>query len=566
MASSNVIETIDASELAFLNASNPEPNNVLGNIIHDLNIGSFENDGGVELPVELHIPNPPEEKREDPILSPEAAEDLLRGLDGYPKLQGVQTTNMNNIDTRQMRVEILEQPAPNKLRFRYAVEGRGAGALTGERSTTTTRTFPTIRLHGYQGSAVVIVSCVEHQALANYPNKYRPHPHKIVGKSCMHGVCRQYFSSTENMTCEFKNLGIQCMRKQDTKTSLDERKGILVDPFNTGFDHSGGSFDLNKVRLAFQVFLQVPGQNGKMTSIPVPDIQVSQTIMDRKSFGDLKIENYSDNCAPFEGSKKILLFTERVTKDDIEVHFAYTDPTDGSYAVLKGLFGPNDVHHQYGIALTTPPFPNFNVTFPVETQMYLVKKSEPSCRSESVPFTFYPTKVEEKKPVIVAARQVKRDRNAMKEENVPQEQPSTGQIALPPKGFKSGGGSVIVEPKVEKEDEPFRLSDLICSAPTTEPSMNPPTHSYAEFQKLVSQQTKETPAATALPSDDMFNGVDVDQAAEFAKCNFDSDMLSQQLSETSISNATSNSRNKNLQQNSGLDTPDVSMDQSKNQL
>ena len=62
MASSNVIETIDASELAFLNASNREPNNLLGNIVDGLNIGSFESDGGVELPVELHIPNPPEEK------------------------------------------------------------------------------------------------------------------------------------------------------------------------------------------------------------------------------------------------------------------------------------------------------------------------------------------------------------------------------------------------------------------------------------------------------------------------------------------------------------------------
>merc|ERR1719461_457609 len=171
----------------------------------------------------------------------------------------------------------------------------------------------------------------------------------------------------------------------------------------------------------------------------------------------------------------------RYNNAHVSTFYANLHVLDGTYAVLKGLFGPNDVHHQYGIALTTPPFPNFNVTFPVETQMYLVKKSEPSCRSESVPFTFYPSKVEEKKPVIVAARQVKRDRNAMKEENVPQEQPSTGQIALPPKGFKSGGGSVIVEPKVEKEDEPFRLSDLICSAPTTEPSMNPPTHSYAEF-------------------------------------------------------------------------------------
>ena len=220
----------------------------------------------------------------------------------------------------------------------------------------------------------------------------------------------------------------------------------------------------------------------------------------------------------------ILQVCNQIQYTHVSTFYANLHILDGSYAVLKGLFGPNDVHHQYGIALTTPPFPNFNVTFPVETQMYLVKKSEPSCRSESIPFTFYPTKVEEKKPVIVAARQVKRDRNAMKE-NVPQEQPSTGQIALPPKGFKSGGGSVIVEPKVEKEDEPFRLSDLICSAPTTEPSMNPPTHSYAEFQKLVSQQTKETPAATALPSDDMFNGVDVDQEADFAKCNFDSGKL-----------------------------------------
>ena len=111
------------------------------------------------------------------------------------------------------------------------------------------------------------------------------------------------------------------MRKQDTKTSLDERKGILVDPFNTGFDHSGGSFDLNKVRLAFQVFLQVPGQNGKMTSIPVPDIQVSQTIMDRKSFGDLKIENYSDNCAPFEGKPFFIALKNDIQQDPREIAY-----------------------------------------------------------------------------------------------------------------------------------------------------------------------------------------------------------------------------------------------------
>ena len=136
----------------------------------------------------------------------------------------------------------------------------------------------------------------------------------------MQGVCKQYFN-TEDMTCEFKNLGIQCMRKQDTKASLDERKGILVDPFNTGFDHSGGSFDLNKVRLAFQVFLQVPGQNGKLTNISVPDIPVSQTIMDRKSFGDLKIENYSDNCAPFEGKPFFIALKNDIQQDPREIAY-----------------------------------------------------------------------------------------------------------------------------------------------------------------------------------------------------------------------------------------------------
>ena len=70
-----------------------------------------------------------------------------------------------------------------------------------------------------------------------------------------------------------------------------------MDPFKCGFEHKNGPFELNKLRLAFQVFL-MPPQAG---TYPVPHIPVSQIIMDSRSHGDLKITNYSDTESPFEG-------------------------------------------------------------------------------------------------------------------------------------------------------------------------------------------------------------------------------------------------------------------------
>lgn len=57
-------------------------------------------------------------------------------------------------------VEIIEQPAPKALRFRYPCEGRSAGSIPGENSTPDNKTFPAIRVVNYNGPAVVVVSCV----------------------------------------------------------------------------------------------------------------------------------------------------------------------------------------------------------------------------------------------------------------------------------------------------------------------------------------------------------------------------------------------------------------------
>lgn len=81
-------------------------------------------------------------------------------------------------------VRINEQPAPKALRFRYECEGRSAGSLPGASSTSEKKTFPKIQIVGYNGRAVVVVSCVTVDA------PYRPHPHNLVGKDgCKKGVC-----------------------------------------------------------------------------------------------------------------------------------------------------------------------------------------------------------------------------------------------------------------------------------------------------------------------------------------------------------------------------------------
>lgn len=57
-------------------------------------------------------------------------------------------------------VEIVEEPASKAVRYRYESEGRYAGTIPGASSTLTNKTYPTIKIQGYTGKAVVVVSCV----------------------------------------------------------------------------------------------------------------------------------------------------------------------------------------------------------------------------------------------------------------------------------------------------------------------------------------------------------------------------------------------------------------------
>jgi len=278
-------------------------------------------------------------------------------------------------------VTVVEQPASKGLRFRYECEGRSAGSIPGASSTLENRTFPTIQVSGYEGRAVVVVSCVTNEA------PYRPHPHNLVGKEgCKKGVCTMEL--TEAMNCSFPNLGIQCVKKKDIEESLALRQQIRVDPFQTGFTHKTNpqNIDLNCIRLAFQVFLE-GNEKGAFTFALKP--VVSDPIYDKKAKCDLTICRLTETSGPVAGGKEILLFCDKVTKDDIQVRF-YEEQQDGQVVwEALGDFQPSDVHKQYGICFRTPRYKNLEIEQPLRVQLQLRRPSDGAV-SESRPFEFIP--------------------------------------------------------------------------------------------------------------------------------------------------------------------------------
>jgi len=327
----------------------------------------------------------------------QAPRDMLDNLRGFPQQQQQQQQHQQQ-DLMQLinsqpaaaaptepHVVIVEQPASHKLRFRYECEGRGAGALQGATSSAEKKTFPKIQIRGYTGPAVVVVSCVTHDS-----DKPKAHPHMLVSPAsvgrdgCKKGVCTQHVSSSD-MTVEFQHLGIQCKRKRDIQKALDERKSIRVDPFRQGFEHanSPGNIDLNAVRLCFQAFLENPETPGKFTRV-VPPV-CSKPIFDAKAKKELQIMDMSRNTSPAEGGKKLIILCERVSRDDIKVRF-FQDSTGWE---AYGEFKPEDVHKQYAISLSVPPYMDGNISENQQVWIELTKAD--GSTSEPTEFIYTPS-------------------------------------------------------------------------------------------------------------------------------------------------------------------------------
>ena len=75
---------------------------------------------------------------------------------------------------------------------------------------------------------------------------------------------------------------------------------------------------------------------------------------------DLTICRLTETSGPVAGGKEILLFCDKITKDDIQVRFF---EEKAGQLVWEGFgdFQPSDVHKQYGICFRTPRYRSLEV-------------------------------------------------------------------------------------------------------------------------------------------------------------------------------------------------------------
>ena len=84
----------------------------------------------------------------------------------------------------------------------------------------------------------------------------------------------------------------------------------------------------------------------------------SKPIYDAKAKKELQIMEMSDNSAPAEGGKKVIILCEKVSKEDIKVRFF-----DYSGWEEWAEFGASGVHKQYAISLTVPRYSDITIIY-----------------------------------------------------------------------------------------------------------------------------------------------------------------------------------------------------------
>nr|AYP27514.1 Rel-d [Eudontomyzon morii] len=253
------------------------------------------------------------------------------------------------------------------MRFRYPSEGTCAGSLLGASSTDRDKTYPSVRLVNLTGKAEVQVCLVMRDA------PHRPHPYSLVGRDCEDGIFKQIVVQGRTIV-QLINVGIQCVKKAMVQRSAED-KIRKINPFKVS-DRvvlRPEEMDLTAVRLCFQAKLLPSNQI-------LPPV-LSEIIFDKKATcaSQLKITRMNKTYGSVHGGDEVMLFCEKVQKDDIRVIFSLA----GWQA--EGIFSTGDVHKQVAIVFKTPAFHDQGICAPVKVSIYLWR---PSDQQQSNPHSF----------------------------------------------------------------------------------------------------------------------------------------------------------------------------------
>jgi len=288
---------------------------------------------------------------------------------------------------------ILEHPDPS-YRFRYGSEGAVVAPLYGAHSTHLRRTFPKIKLSNFERERFLkvdlIVSCVAHGE-----ENPRVHPYLVKntkrkkGVSCKNGVCH-VTEVADDGTVEFRDIGIQRVKAEQTKDILAERESMGIDPFSQGF--SDAQYDKEAVRLCFQVFLT--DHHGHVSVLsPV----VSNTISHAKG-KVMSIHSVTPDKVMVDRLERLTILADNLPRaGDLWVMF-FTP--EWSMKVM-----PEYQHHNCAVQLTSPKL-YVDITRVTRVQIKLVRKSN-QIETESIPFYYLPSTEEHETeicPIILQER------------------------------------------------------------------------------------------------------------------------------------------------------------------
>ncbi|KAJ6646146.1 Embryonic polarity protein dorsal [Pseudolycoriella hygida] len=280
-------------------------------------------------------------------------------------------------------IVIVEEPQGSK-KFRYSREPP-AGEIQGVNTTRENPTHPSIKIINYTGEASIYVSCVRKD------EPYAPHPHILTGKDCANGVCHisRFFTNANNPTIlSFSGLRICCTKKDEIETRLRDRRNFRVNPFNVpnSVIDDVKSINMHGFRLCFQAIIRPDPEkpNHKIQFRP----KVSQPIMNSAVYNELRIRNMCDPSSPSSGGKKILLFCNKISRDDIRIRF-FEESVDKQEIWSEWVHSQN-IYNDNGIAFLTPAYRRINIETVHDVFMELVRPSD-NARSNPVRFRYIPT-------------------------------------------------------------------------------------------------------------------------------------------------------------------------------
>lgn len=104
---------------------------------------------------------------------------------------------------------------------------------------------------------------------------------------------------------------------------------------------------------------------------------------------DLLIYDISDTTSPTDGGKKVMIFCDKIAKNDIKIRFYRTNANDSVEWEGWGEFKLKDIHHQYAIAFRTPPYVTKDIDNPVKVFLQLMRPSD-GHRSTPIAFHYIP--------------------------------------------------------------------------------------------------------------------------------------------------------------------------------